>query len=89
MKTLFLIITILTLTGCVTASYTANDTDGEAFKMTSLFKSVDGLYTEKGKGKFTMKIDKTHTQDPMGSMVDMLKLMQMMQFGMAPDPANQ
>ena len=75
MKTLFLIIATTLLTGCVTASYTADDTS-EQFSLTSLFKSVDGLDTSKGEGKFNLSMDKTHTQRPVQ---DMLMLMQFMQ----------
>ena len=79
MKTLLIILLAVALSGCVTAQYNA-DATSENFKMTSFFKSVDGLYTEKGNGQFSMKIDKTHTQDPMGNM---LKIMEMM-YGIKP-----
>ena len=90
MKTPLTILAALLLSGCVTARYSATETE-EYFKLTSFFKSVDGLYTEKGDGKFTMKIDKTHTQDPMSNMLEILKMIQAIKDGkLVPvvEPAN-
>jgi hypothetical protein len=30
-----------------------------------VFKSVDGLYTERSDGEFSLKVDKTHSTDPL------------------------
>ncbi len=79
MKRLIPIILILLLSGCVTARYTASEANGEDFKLTSFFKSVDGLYTERSPGEFSLKIDKTHTQDPVANMLDILRLIQGLQ----------
>jgi len=73
-----LMVTIaFTLSGCVMATYTANPDGSETFKLTSFFKSVDGLYTEKGNGQFNLKMDKTHTVDPTSNMLEMMKIMEM------------
>ena len=82
MKFMVIVMLALVMGGCVRATYkTDSGTDGEQFSMWSFFKSVDGLQTEKGADKFSMKIDKTHTQDPAGSILEILKIMQALQYG--------
>ena len=75
MKTLLIILLALVLSGCVKATYTAKEDEGEKFTLWSFFKSVDGLDTEKSDGKFSLKMDKTHTTDPSANMLEMMKLM--------------
>ena len=77
---LLALVMMLVLSGCVTATYRAEGTD-ENFKVTCLFKSVDGLYAEKSKGKFELKVDKTHTQDPVANMLQLMNLLQTIQNG--------
>lgn len=75
MKIFILVLMAMFLSGCVVATYHA-DATSEDFKITSVFKSVDGLYAEKGNGKFSLKVDKTHTRDPVENALDLIKLMQ-------------
>ena len=86
MKTLFVIVIALILSGCVRATYEAKKGESEEFHLTSVFKSVDGLYTERKDGQFNLKIDKTHTQDPMGNMLEIMKLLQGIQLPPPTDP---
>lgn len=78
MRIFIVILMTLVLSGCITATYRA-DGISEEFKVTSFFKSVDGLYAEKGGGQFSLKVDKTHTKDPAESMLQLMQLMQAMQ----------
>ena len=77
---LLALVMVLVLSGCVTATYRA-DATSEDFKVTSFFKSVDGLYAEKGGGQFSLKVDQTHTQDPVANMLKIMNLLQTIQIG--------
>jgi len=60
MKILLIILLTILLSGCITSSY---KNDSESFKVTSLFKSVDGLKAERSSdGVFLIKVDKTSSQ---------------------------
>ena len=75
---------IMLLSGCVSATYNATE-GSEEFKLRSFLKSVDGLETKRTEGTFDLKIDKTHTQDPMGNMLEMLKMMERLRYSVPPD----
>ncbi len=88
MKTLLIILAAMLLQGCVRATYTAQGINSETFKLTSVFKSVDGLTVTRIGNDFTLGIDKTHTQDPMGNMLEIMKMLQAMQYGLPPKPED-
>ena len=73
---LLLILPLIMLSGCVTATY-ERDANSESFKVTSMMKSVDGLYAERADG-FKLKVDKTHSTD---SVADVLAIMKALQEG--------
>ena len=75
---IILIILLMTLTSCVTATY-KKDGDTEKFKITSFFKSVDGLQVEKGQGKFSLEIDSTASNG--NAVSDLLEIMRFMNEG--------
>jgi hypothetical protein len=69
LTTLAIILAVLTA-GCVSLEYT----DGkEKLKVTSLFKSVDGLQAGREGEKFYIVIDKTYTHDPAGAITDLME----------------
>ena len=80
MRTL-LIVMLALLAGCSSVRY-SNTEIGEEMSVKTMFKSLDGLYAERD--GFTIGIDATHTQDPLGNAVELLTLMQALQR-----PANQ
>lgn len=72
---LLLMLFLPLLGGCVMATY-SHQNGVETFELKTFLKSVDGLQASKGMGMFTLRIDKTHTQNPLDSMVDVLQLME-------------
>jgi hypothetical protein len=91
MRYFLMLIAVLLVSGCVTATYTATSVDGTAEKFTlrTWGKSVDGLSTQKGNGVFWMKFDKSDSQDPMAQIAQMMQMMQMMQtYQMVPPPVD-
>ena len=77
MKILLIILMAFVLQGCVHATY--NSATGEKFKVTSVFKSVDGLAAQRG--DFKLKVDSTHTQDPAATMVQFMALYRVLTEG--------
>jgi hypothetical protein len=71
-----MIVMLVLITGCSSVRY-SNEGGSEQMSVNTLFKSLDGLYAERD--GFTIGIDATHTQDPVGNMLELMKLMQAMQ----------
>ena len=69
MRILIILLTF-TLSGCITSSY-KQTADSEVFKVTSIFKSVDGLRAERD--GFLITVDKTSSQtQQINAMMEML-----------------
>ena len=77
-KTILIILLTISLSGCITSSY-KHDADGEVFKVTSIFKSVDGLHAERD--GFLIKVDKTSSQT---EQMNLLFEMMMKMYGVNP-----
>ena len=73
-----LMIVVLTLSiilaitaGCVSISYTSEQ-GRENLEVKTLFKSLDGLWAERGDDGFSIIIDKTYTHDPARGLAELL-----------------
>lgn len=65
MKTFMIVLVLFIAQGCVTSTYSTTHPSGveETFKLTTWFKSVDGLSVIRTPDLFGLKIDSTHTND--------------------------
>jgi len=72
------------LSGCVRATYNATP-GGETFTLWSVLKSVDGLAVDREGEDFSLDIDKTHSQNPMADMVEMIKMIENIRSGGSTD----
>ena len=65
---------MVAMLGCASVEYTANrQAQTETLEVKTLFKSLDGLWSERGDNGFRLVIDKTYTHDPMRGITELLK----------------
>lgn len=92
MKTLLLAMTLVLLTGCATITYDVTKDQTEHLEVKTLFKSLDGLWSERDADGFSIIIDKTYTHDPMRGVTEFLETVDKLQsMGLSYDspPTNE
>ena len=78
-RILLTLLIILSLPGCITATYTRQG-DDESFVVRSLWKSVDGLRASRDdEGEFKIIVDRTHTQLTIEEMVSAVRAYEALQ----------
>ena len=90
MKTLLLAMALVLLTGCVSITYDVTKDQTEHLEVKTLFKSLDGLWSERDADGFSIIIDKTYTHDPMRGIMELMETYeQLYGLGIRYDPVAQ
>lgn len=90
MKTIAVFIVALILAGCVSVKYDRTggpDSGEEHLSVTTWFKSLDGLYADRGSDGFEIIIDKTYSEDPFEAIAVLLdQIAELQGMGLRYDP---
>ena len=86
MKTLIILILAAVCSGgCANIEYTNGM---ETLKVTTSWKSLDGLWADRSGEEFSLVIDKTYTHDPLRAIGELMEsYQQMYDMGLRFDPA--